>query len=231
MAKPITIEIVGDDKKFRATMNSVDEGVGSMTAGIGRAAAVVGGALAAAGIAEFGADALGMASDMTEAAGAAESIFAESFGQVEQALANSATAMGVNRAEALDLANGLGVLFQETTDAERATIALDLAARSADVGSMFNDDPQAVAEAFTSALNGSSETVRKYGIDTSDAAIKQYALENGIEGVGGQLSEAEKKMIRKHVVLLSLVGVGCLRPPNPTNSADAGGVNERTREG
>lgn len=201
MAKPIKIEIIGDDKSFGKAMGRVETGLGGLTNKISGFAVAAGSAFAAAGIANLGAEAVGLASDLGEAAGAAETIFGQGFSNLESVLSDSAKSMGLNRVEALDLANGYGVLFGHLTDAERATATLDATARAADVGSMFNDDPAAVAAAFTSAINGSSETVRKYGIDTSDAALKQYALEEGIGAANGALTEAEKKFIRHKIIM------------------------------
>lgn len=201
MAKPIKIVITGDDKGFQRTMGKVEGTLSGFGKKAGAAAAALGGALAAAGVAKFGKDAVTLASDLEEAASAAETVFGQAFADVETALKDSASAMGLNRAEAFDLANGIGVLFKNVNDAERATIALDLAARAADIGSMFNTNPDEAAAALTSALNGSSETVRRFGIDTSDAAIKQFALQNGIEAVGGQLTEDQKKMIRYQIIM------------------------------
>lgn len=201
MAKPIRIEIVGQDRSFKGAINRVESSLGGLTKKVLGFASIAGTAFAGVEVAKFGADAIGLASDLGEAAGAAETIFGEGFDRLEDSLQNSATAMGLNRVEALDLANGYGVLFKDLTDAERATTALDATSRAADVGSMFNDDPALVAANFTSAINGSSETVRKYGIDTSDAAIKQFALENSIESVDGALSEAQKKMIRHQLIM------------------------------
>lgn len=201
MAKPIKITITGDDKGFQKAMGRVDKSMGGLTRNLGKVAGAVAGAFAAREIVSFGKDAVTLASDLSEAADAASTIFGEGFGQLEDTLADSAVTMGMNQAAALELANGYGVLFKELSDTERATVSLDAAARAADVGSMFNAAPAEVAQAFTAAINGSSETVRRFGIDTSDAAIKQYALANGIEGVDGKLSESQKKFIRHQIIM------------------------------
>ena len=201
MAKPITIQIVGDAKKFNSAVDGVGVKIGGLGERIGGFAKAAAASFAAAGLVQVGTDAINLASDLGEAADAAETIFGAGADKLTSSLNDSATAMGLNRAESIELANSYGVLFKDLSDAERATAALDATARAADVASMFNDDPAAVAQAFTSAINGSSETVRRFGIDTSDAALKQFALENGIGAANGALTEAEKKLIRHQIIM------------------------------
>jgi len=70
-----------------------------------------------------------------------------------------------------------------------------------DVASFNNAVDDDVLRDFTSALVGNHETVRKYGIVITEAALKQEALRNGYTKNWLQLKENEKAQLRYNLIL------------------------------
>lgn len=61
-----------------------------------------------------------------------------------------------------------------------------------------------IEEAFTriqSAMAGETESVRRWGIDVSDAAIQAYALNHAIATQANELTQAQKAMIRYNLLV------------------------------
>ncbi len=77
-----------------------------------------------------------------------------------------------------------------------AGVVGDLTQRGADFASVYDIDVNQALETFQSGLAGQSEPLRAYGIDLSEATVKQYAYANGIVAVGAELTEAEKIQAR-----------------------------------
>lgn len=77
-----------------------------------------------------------------------------------------------------------------------AELSKSLVTLAVDVAS-FNDKADAeVIRDFTSALVGNHETVRKYGIIISESAIRQEALNRGLDKTFSELTDLEKVQLR-----------------------------------
>lgn len=72
-----------------------------------------------------------------------------------------------------------------------------------DVASFNNKADADVIRDFTSAIVGNHETVRKYGILISEAALKQEALNLGYKKSYNSLTELEKVRLRYNIILNS----------------------------
>ena len=86
--------------------------------------------------------------------------------------------------------------------AENASILAENTNRLAlDLGALTNRSFTKVAEDLRSGLIGQSKTMYKYGIDVTEAAIKQEALNQGIKKSVRHMSQAEKMALRYSVML------------------------------
>ncbi|HET6498166.1 MAG TPA: hypothetical protein VFH17_03825, partial [Coriobacteriia bacterium] len=72
---------------------------------------------------------------------------------------------------------------------------------SYDFSSFFNVAPEEAFTKIQSAMAGETEAVRRWGIDVSDAAVKTYALKNGLAASSDELSQAQKAWIRYALLL------------------------------
>lgn len=124
------------------------------------------------------------------------------FGEASDAIAK----LGEDSAKRLGLAtsdfNGIAVQFSSFADkiagpgGDISAIIDDISTRGADFASVMNLDVTESLAAFQSGLAGETEPLKKFGIDLSDAAIKQYALANGISDGSSEMTEAQKIQAR-----------------------------------
>lgn len=81
------------------------------------------------------------------------------------------------------------------------TLSLSMYQLGTDLSSVMNIPIQQVMQDLKSGLLGQSETVYKYGMDVTEAAIKQEALNQGIAKSVRQMSQGEKMALRYSVMI------------------------------
>jgi hypothetical protein len=143
------------------------------------------------------------ASDLSESLNKTSVVFGKSATGIESWADTASTAMGLAKADALDMAANLGGMFQDAgkSAAEAAKLSQALIQRSADLGSMFNVDPTQASEKLQAALRGEYEGARALNLQLSDAVIKQFAYKKGIAATGSELTEAQKVQARYGVIM------------------------------
>ena len=85
-------------------------------------------------------------------------------------------------------------------------MSINLTKLTADLASLYNQDYEDVASDMQSIYTGMTRPMRKFGIDLSSAAMKEYALKNGIEGNVTAMTQAEKTMLRYQMVMSQASG-------------------------
>lgn len=159
---------------------------------------------AAAAVGQFAQDSIRAFSDLNESTNAVQVTFGDAAEGVLALGENAATSLGLANSEFNQLSVGFSA-FVETIAAESdgdVVGTLDkLTTRIADFGSVMNIDIPEAAEKFRSGLAGETEPLRKFGIDVSAAAVKAKALELGLGGASGELTEQEKILARYELIM------------------------------
>ena len=99
-------------------------------------------------------------------------------------------------AKITQLTNSIGMLGTGSEAASKGMAML-----SADISSLTNTDLSQVQDNLVSGISGMTMAVRKYGIDISNATLKQYALEYGITKNVSAMTQAEKTYLRMLAIL------------------------------
>lgn len=94
------------------------------------------------------------------------------------------------------LTNSVGLLGQASTSTQKALSML-----SSDLSSLKNEDLQSVMNNLSSGIIGQSRALYKYGIDITQATLKQYALEHGVTKSVTAMTQAEKMQLRLLAIL------------------------------
>lgn len=149
--------------------------------------------------------------------------FIRAASDAQENLSKFKTVFGDASTEALDFATTLADSFQRSEseiialmsslqdtfvplgfsrDAARQ-LSQALAQLSFDVGSFNNVASPEVAQAFTSAIVGNHEAVRRFGIVLTEAQLKQTALQLGIIKTERELNAQEKVLARTAVIFQS----------------------------
>lgn len=189
-------------------------GLGKELLGIGKAASL--GAIAGIGVGFV--STIKLASDANEAMSKFNVVFANTARQVSTELDAFAQTTGRSKYELKEFAAMLGdtlkpLGFAETAAADMSTEMVKLAV---DLASFNNLDTRQVIQDIQSAVVGNTETLRKYGVVASQAAIEQYALEKKLWD-GTQAITAQEKAAA--IMQLTIAG-----------SADAMGDATRTAD-
>ena len=83
--------------------------------------------------------------------------------------------------------NSVGMTGEASAAASKALSML-----AGDMSSFRNVDMATVMNNFSSGLIGQSRALYKYGIDTTNATLQQYALANGVKKSVSEMTQAEK---------------------------------------
>jgi hypothetical protein len=163
----------------------------------------------AAGIAFAGMTAgLVKAIDVAADFGEGLNVISSSFGQeatpavLEWAKATG-DAMGRSQKQMADFGGQLQAMLAPMTGNRDAAadMSKSLAQLSVDLGSFFNAADDEALLALKSALSGSSEPMRRFGVVMTEASLQQFAFNQGVKGSIRELSEAQKVALRYSFIM------------------------------
>lgn len=100
------------------------------------------------------------------------------------------------QAQVLSFTNAIGLVGEASINTTKALSML-----SGDVASLTNKDLEGVMTDLRSVLQGQSRAGYKYGWDTTQATLQQYALAEGITKSISEMTQAEKVQLRLLAVL------------------------------
>lgn len=194
--------IVSDDVDVREIESAIGtlgklekkgESTGRSLLSFGNVATVAAGAIGTAVLAA-GAASLQMAGDVEEAGAKFDTVFGDQAKTVGDNLDAFAESVGRNRFELRRFAGDLGDTFTPLGFAaeESARLSEQVTKLAVDLASFNNLSEADVARSLQSALVGNTENLLQFGVVANEAAIKQKALELGLQGVNGQLTAQEK---------------------------------------
>jgi hypothetical protein len=184
------------DKAAKDVGDSVTSFGTQFRSGIQKAAVPAGIAIGAIGLAAK--KAVGQASDLGESINAVNVTFGQASEGILALSKDAATAVGLSQTEF----NGLAVQFSSFASkiagpgGDVIGTIDSITTRAADFASVMNLEVADAARIFQSGLAGETEPLKRFGIDLSEAAVKAYAMANGIGDGSGQLTEQEKILAR-----------------------------------
>ena len=85
-----------------------------------------------------------------------------------------------------------------------ADMSINLTKLAADMGSFYNKDYAEVAEDLESVMTGMTRPLRKYGLDLTNATLKEWAMANGMKANLKTMTQAEKTMLRYQYVMANM---------------------------
>lgn len=80
-------------------------------------------------------------------------------------------------------------------------MSVELTKLSADMASFYNEDQEKVAKSMQSVFTGTTQPLRKYGIDLTQATLEEWAHKQGVDADMKSMSQAEKTMLRYQYVI------------------------------
>ena len=169
-------------------------------------------------IAAVGIAAVKMASDAEEAANKFNVVMGPAADRVRAELQKLTETIPLTRSQMEGMTAGIQDMLvpMGVARAEAANMSLQMVGLAGDLGSFNEVGTDQVLMAMQSALAGSSEPMRRFGVDTREAALKAIALQAGLLSAGQEMNQTA----RAQAVLLAI----------QKDSTDAMGDAARTAE-
>lgn len=82
-----------------------------------------------------------------------------------------------------------------------ADVSLNLTKLTADMASLYNIDQDVVSQDLVAIFTGQTRPLRDYGLDLTQATLKEWAMKQGLDSDIASMSQAEKTMLRYQYVL------------------------------
>ena len=173
--------------RAEAATERVTKRAEAMGRALGRAAVVAGAALSAMAV-----NSIRLAVAAEETASKFQVVFRGSVESVNNALIDLTDTVPLTLTEMRKLSAGVQDMLVPMGLAreEAAKFSVEAVRLAADIGSFNHVDPSIVLENIQSALAGSSEPMRKYGIDVRKTRLETIAYEHGLVRMGEELNQA-----------------------------------------
>ena len=184
---------------LKSGLASAKNMIGGAMRGIGGLAAK---ASALAGGIGIGA-AIKLAADAEELGSMFKAVFQEGSADAEKFAQDLAVKLGRSTGDVMEQMAGFQDLFVPMGFArsEAAKLSKQMTSLVQDVASFKNQNPADVARDFNSALVGNHETVRKFGIVITQAALDQELMNMGIAKGTKAATEQQKVMARLQMII------------------------------
>lgn len=88
-----------------------------------------------------------------------------------------------------------------STTNSMADMSLNLTKLAADMASFYDVDQEDVAKSLESVFTGTTAPLRQYGLDITQATLKEWAMKQGIDADISSMTQAEKVMLRYQYVM------------------------------
>lgn len=88
-----------------------------------------------------------------------------------------------------------------STTNSMADMSLNLTKLAADMASFYDVDQEDVAKSLESVFTGTTAPLRQYGLDITQATLKEWAMKQGIDADVQSMTQAEKVMLRYQYVM------------------------------
>lgn len=202
MARTIALNLL---LKTVGTKNIKEAGdqIGQLRGKISGLGGAIAGLASGAALGSFLKDSVNAASDLGESLSKVNVVFGKSAKAVTGFAANSATAFGQSKQQALEAAGTFGNLFvsMKIGQKESANMSTKLVALASDLASFNNTDPAEALDALRAGLVGETEPLRRFGINLNDAQLRAETLKLGLGKVGSVLTPLQKAQASYSLIL------------------------------
>lgn len=198
--RTLTVKLVGDTSKLDRAFGNVSTKLGGLSRGVGKLAVGLGGVFAAgvAGSVPF----INAASDLNEELSKSEAVFGGAAAGVQAFADGADKAAGLSKAAALQFGNSFGQLGKAAGlgGDDLGAFSTDLLQLAADLASFNNISVEEAAAKLQSGLAGETEPLKQLGVFFNAAAVEAKALELGLVGANGEISDQNKILARNALI-------------------------------
>ena len=147
--------------------------------------------------------AINISSDLTEVQNVVDVTFGKYSDLIEKMSETSITDFGMSELTVKQVASRFQAMGTAMgfTRAEMADMSVELTKLTADMASFYNLEQKDVAEDLQSIFTGQTRPLRQYGLDLTEATLKEWALKQGLDANIQSMTQAEKTMLRYQYVM------------------------------
>lgn len=148
-------------------------------------------------------EAMDISSQLTEVQNVVNTTFGEYSRLLDEMSKTSITEFGISELSVKKTASNFQAMGTAMgfTRGKMADMSIELTKLSADMASFYNVSQEEVAEDLQSVFTGMTRPLRQYGLDLTEATLKEWALKNGMDANIKSMSQAEKTMLRYQYVM------------------------------
>lgn len=147
--------------------------------------------------------AIDISSDLTEVQNVVVNTFGQYTDKLEQFSKTSIKTYGMSELSAKQTASrfqamglAMGAPVKDMSD-----MSIQLTALSADLASFYNISQEESSRKLWSIFTGETEPMRAFGIDLTNATLKEYAMKKGLDANISSMTQLEKTMLRYQYVM------------------------------
>lgn len=148
-------------------------------------------------------DAIDISSSLTEV----ENVVRQTFGKYESLINNFAKTsiekFGMSELSAKQFASrfqAMGTAL-DIPQGKMADMSIRLTELAGDMASFYDVSQEDIAKSLQSVFSGTTAPMRRYGIDLTQATLKEWALKQGLDANISSMTQAQKAMLRYQYVL------------------------------
>lgn len=147
--------------------------------------------------------AIDLSSDLTEVQNVVDVTFGEYASLVEDMSKTSITDFGMSELTVKEVSSRFQAMGTAMgfTQGKMADMSIELTKLTADMASFYNMKQEDVAQDLESIFTGQTRPLRTYGLDLTEATLKEWAMSQGINANMDAMSQMEKTMLRYRYVL------------------------------
>lgn len=146
---------------------------------------------------------LTLSSQLTEIQNVIDQTFGAYQGALQEFGKTSITEYGISELTAKQMAGryqAMGVAMGISRE-QAAGMSLEITKLAADLASFYDRDVKEVGEALNATFTGMTRPMRQFGVDLTQATLKEFALAHGMNADIASMTQAEKTMLRYQYIL------------------------------
>lgn len=187
-------------KKFSGSTTNASNGFKSLKVAILSAVGTIAGGVGAFNLLK---ESIDLSSDLTEQ----QNVIDVSFGKYKKSIEDfakvSVPEFGMSELTAKTIAGrfqSMGVAIGYSQK-RMSDMSVELTKLAANMASFYNVEQNDVAKSLESVFTGTTEPLRKYGLDLTNATLEEWAHKQGVDAKMKSMSQAEKTMLRYQYVM------------------------------
>lgn len=148
-------------------------------------------------------ESINISSDLTEVQNVVDVTFGKYASMVEDMSKTSITDFGMSELTVKQVSSRFQAMGTAMGFAQgkMADMSIELTKLTADMASFYNVEQSDVAEDLASVFTGQTRPLRTYGLDLTEATLKEWAMKQGLDANIDSMSQAEKTMLRYQYVM------------------------------